>query len=278
MKKEYNSVFDTDWFNSSREYTFETMLSSRGAFSVDDAIQLLCNIDFYHYTGQVPPYRGGNINNNQTGISVVLDPEGSTVYFAYGIPYGGFSRWFRYNYKTDEFVVYRDEDRRLHDPDVVEYLRLEERWKNVKWGDKDELRQMVEDIERLSVENFWTMHSSCWAWYNLGDTARAKAIIGRQIEKYPDFLTSYSNMGFYYLYEKEYDKAIEYFERAIDMPITNESKQMYCYEQLAACYAKVGNEAKARDCNVKILDYYNRYWIPGESREEVDRIRKAIEE
>ena len=35
------------------------------------------------------------------------------------------------------------------------------------WENNDELRQMVRDIERVSVENFWTLHNSCWAWYEL---------------------------------------------------------------------------------------------------------------
>jgi tetratricopeptide (TPR) repeat protein len=89
---------------------------------------------------------------------------------------------------------------------------------------------MALEIERVSVENFWTLHSSCWAWYYLGDSVKAEAIIKRQIEKYPDFLTSYSNMGFLHMYQKRFDKAIEYFNRALDAPITNESKQMYCYQ------------------------------------------------
>ncbi len=276
MRKEYNSIFDMDWFNSAREYTFEKKLSSSREFTIDDAIQLLSNIDFYDYTGRVPPYKGGNINNNQTGSSAVLDPENCTVYFAYGNPYCGFYKWFVYNYKTDEVSVYKNEDDRLHDPDVVEYMEVEQRWKDVNWEDKDELRQMVLEIEGLSVENFWTLHNSCWAWYELGDTAKAEAIIHRQIEKYPDFLTSYSNMGFFCMFQKRFDEAIEYFERALDAPITNESKQMYCYQQLAPCYAEIGDEAKSRDCYSRILEFYNRYWIPKQSRGEVKRIEELL--
>lgn len=276
MRKEYNSIFDMDWFNSAREYTFEKTLSSRREFTIDDAIQLLSNIDFYDYTGRVPPYKGGNINNNQTGSSAVLDPENCTVYFAYGNPYCGFYEWFVYNYKTDEVSVYKNEDDRLHDPDVVEYMEVEQHWKDVNWNNKDELRQMVLEIEGLSVENFWTLHNSCWAWYELGDTVKTKAIIHRQIEKYPDFLTSYSNMGFYYMFQKRFDEAIEYFERALDSPITNESKQMYCYQQLAPCYAEIGDEAKSRDCYSKILEFYHRYWIPEQSRGEVKRIEELL--
>ena len=276
MRKEYNSIFDMDWFNSAREYTFEKTFSGKEEFTIDDAIRLLSNTDFYDYTRKVPPYKGGNINNNQTQASAVLDSENSTVYFAYGVPYGAFFRWFMYNYKTDELSVYKDEDNRLHDSDVVAYMELEERWKDVDWENNDELHQMALEIEQLSVENFWTLHNSCWAWYNLGDSAKAEAIINRQIEKYPNFLTSYSNMGFYYMYQKRFDKAIEYFNRALDAPITNERKQMYCYEQLAPCYVEIGDEAKSRDCYSRILEFYNRYWIPKGSREEVNRIEELL--
>ncbi len=276
MRNEYNSIFDTDWFNSAREYAFEKTLSSSEEFTIDDAIRLLSNTDFYDYTGKVPPFKGGNINNNQTGASAVLDPDNCTVYFAYGVPYGAFRKWFIYNYKTDEFSVYKNEDNRLHNPDVVAYMEVEQRWKDVDWENKDELRQMALEIEELSVENFWMLHNSCWAWYDLGDSAKAEAIINRQIEKYPDLLTSYSNKGFYYMYQKRFDKAIEYFSRALDATITNERKQMYCYEQLAHCYAEIGDEAKSRDCYSSILEFYNRYWIPKQSREEVKRIEELL--
>jgi len=276
MRKKYNSIFDMDWFNSAREYTFEKTFSGKLEFTVDDAIRLLSNTDFYDYTGRVPPYKGGNINNNQTGSSAVLDPENCTVYFAYGNPYCGFYKWFVYNYKTDGLSVYKNEDDRLHDPDVVEYMEVEQRWKDVDWENKDELRQMALEIERLSVENFWTLHNSCWAWYELGDSAKAEAIIIRQIEKYPDFLTSYSNMGFLHMFQKRFDEAVKYFKRALEAPITNESKQMYCYEQLATIYAEIGDEAKSRDCYSRVLGFYNRYWIPEQSREEVNRIEKLL--
>ena len=276
MRREYNSIFEMDWFNSAREYTLEKTLSSRKAFMIDDAIRLLSNTDFYSYTGRVPPYKGGNINNNQTASSVVLDPENSTVYFAYGAPYGAFFRWLMYNYKTNEVSVYKNEDDRLHDPDFVEYMELENRWKDVDWENKNELQQMALEIERSPVENFWMLHNSCWAWYNLGDSVKAKAIINRQIEKYPDFLTSYSNMGFFYMYQKKFDEAVKYFKRALAAPITNERKQMYCYEQLAAIYTEIGDEAKSRDCYSRVLDFYNRYWISDQSREEVKRIEELL--
>jgi tetratricopeptide (TPR) repeat protein len=276
MRKEYNSIFDMDWSNSAREYTFQKTFSAKKEFTVDDAIRLLSNTDFYHYTGRVPPYEGGNINNNQTGSSAVLDPENCTVYFAYGNPYCAFYKWFKYNYKTDEFAVYKNEDDRLNDPDVVEYMEVERRWKDVDWENKDDLRQMVIEIEGLSVENFWTLHNSCWAWYNLGDSAKAEAIINRQIEEFPDFLSSYSNMGFLRMFQKRRDDAVEYFKKALEAPITNERKQMYCYEQLAAIYAEIGEEAKSRDCYSKVLGFYNRYWIPERSRKEVNRIKELL--
>jgi len=276
MRKEYNSVFDMDWFNSARAYTYEKTLSTVEEFSIDDAIRLLSNTDFYDYKGKIYPYEGGNINNRNTGSSVVCDPQNSIVYFAYGAPYAAFSRWIAYNYEIDEVSVYKNEDDRLNDPDFIEYVELEKRWKDIDWDNKDALRQMVLEIERLSVENFWALHNSCWAWYELGDNSKAEAIITRQIEKYPDFLSSYSNIGFFYMYQKRYDKAIEYFKKALKAPITNERKQMYCYEQLAAIYSEIGDEAKSRDCYSRILEFYSRYWIPLQSREEVNRIEELL--
>jgi tetratricopeptide (TPR) repeat protein len=266
MRKTYNSVFDQDWFNSARAYTYEKILSHDGRFTIDDAIILLSNTDFYDYRGKVPPYEGGNINNRGTGVSAVCDAQNSTVFFAYGAPYAAFSKWIAYNYETDEVSVYKDEDERMHDPDVVKYMELEKRWKDVNWGNNEELRQMVHEIEKASVENFWTLHNSCWAWNGLGDQERTEAIINRQIERYPDFLTSYTNMGFLYMNQEKYEEAIACYEKALAAPISNDRKRMYCYEQLAAAFAEIGDEAKVMDCNRKALELYERYFVPNDRR------------
>ncbi len=120
------------------------------------------------------------------------------------------------------------------------------------------------------------LHNSCWACYELEDTAKAEVIIHKQIEKYPDFLTSYSNMGFLRMFQERFDEAIVYFNKALEAPITNERKQMYCYEQLAAIYAEIGDEVKSKECYSKILEFYNRYWIPEQSKKEVKRIEKLL--
>jgi tetratricopeptide (TPR) repeat protein len=83
-------------------------------------------------------------------------------------------------------------------------------------------------------------------------------------------------MGFLCMFQKRFDEAIAYFKRALDAPITNERKQMYCYEQLAAIYAEIGDKAKSRDCYSRVLGFYNRYWIPEQSREKVNRIEKLL--
>jgi tetratricopeptide (TPR) repeat protein len=277
MRKEYNSVFDMDWFNSARAYTFEKMLSRNGGFTIDDAIDLLSNIDFYDYTGEIPPYAGGNINNRGTGSSVVLDPQNNTVYFAYGAPYAAFSRWIAYNYKTDEVSVYKKEDQRLLNPDFMEYVKLEKRWEDVDWDNNNELQQMVEEIEHVSAENFRTLHNSCWAWYNLGDSVKAEAIINRQIEKYPDFVTGYTNMGFLHMNQGRSDAAVEYYKKALDVPITNDRKKLYCYEQLAIAYSELGNEPAVLDCYRAALDFYKGYWIPEQAREKVKMMEKKLE-
>lgn len=276
MRKEYNSIFDQDWFNSARAYTYEKTLSADGAFTIDDAIRLLSNTDFYDYGGKVPPYQGGNINNRGTGVSTVCDPQNSTVYFAYGAPYAAFSKWIAYNYETDEVSVYKDEDERMRDPEVAEYIELEKRWKDVDWDNNRELRQMAHEIEEASAENFWTLHNSCWAWNGLGDQERTEAIIKRQIEKYPDFLTSYTNMGFLYMNQDKYDEAIAFYEKALKAPITNDRKRLYCYERLAAAYAEIGDEAKVMDCSRRALELYERYFVPKRSSGTVDRIKKLL--
>lgn len=181
-----------------------------------------------------------------------------------------------YNYETDEVSVYKNADERLRDPDFVEYVNLERRWKDVDWDNNDKLQQMVQELENMSAENFWTLHMSCWAWNALGNPVKAEAIINRQIEKYPDFLTGYTNMGFLYVDQGKFDAAIEYYERALDAPIINDRKKLYCCEQLAAAYSEIGDESRALDYYRAALDFYSRYWIPKQAQEKVDMIEERL--
>jgi hypothetical protein len=276
MRKGYNSVFDMDWFNSARAYTFEKTLSNSGEFTIDDAISLLSNIDFYDYRGRVPPYKGGNINNSGTGSSVILDPQNNTVYFAYSAPYAGFSRWIRYDYKNDEVAVYKKEDERLKDPSVIKYLELEKRSENLDWRNKDELMQFISEIERLSKRNIWTLHFLWWLYNAVGNVEKTEIVINELIQNYPDFQLGYENLGDLYIIYKKYDRAIECFQEALNAPINNDTKRLYCYEQIAIAYNEVGDESMAKQYYTKVLDLYNEYWIPEQSLEKVKRIKELL--
>jgi tetratricopeptide (TPR) repeat protein len=276
MRKEYNSIFDMDWFNSARAYTYEKILSNSKEFTIDDAIHLLSNIDFYDYKGKVPPYGGGNINNRGTGSSVVLDPQNSMVYFAYGAPYGAFSRWIRYDYRNDEVIVCKNEDRRLHNPVVLTYFELERRSQDVDWQNEDELHQFVSEIERSSIRNAWTLHFLWWLYNAVDSTEKAEMVINELIEKYPNFQLGYEDMGDLCINQKKYEEAIEHFQEALNALFNNDAKRLYCYEQLAIAYNEIGDESKSLDCYRKALDLYNSYWIPKQSKEEVNRVEELL--
>jgi hypothetical protein len=38
----------------------------------------------------------------------------------------------------------------------------------------------------------------------------------------------------------------------------------------------MGDEAKSRECCSRVLEFYNRYWIPKQSRDEVKRIKEIL--
>ena len=116
----------------------------------------------------------------------------------------------------------------------------------------------------------------CWAWNVLGKPEKTEAIIKRQIEKYPVLQTGYTNMGFLYMSQEKFEEAIEYYEKALVAPITNERKRLYCYEQLATAYGEIGDKTKSLDCYRKALDLYNSYWIPKQSRGKVDGIEEVL--
>ena len=159
---------------------------------------------------------------------------------------------------------------------MIEYLKLEQKWNEVNFDNKDELQKMLDEMESSHLENFWILHRLCWANYTLGNLTKAETIIKKQIEKYPDLVTSYTNMGYFYMDQQKFEKAVEYYEKALNVPIINDSKRLYCYEQLATAYDRLDNKAKVLDCNRKALKLYESYWIPEENLERVNKIRELI--
>ncbi len=263
MREKYNSILDIAWTNEAREYIYREILTKDNKFTIDDAIRLLSNTDFYNYKGNILPYRGWEtINNQNTLSSVILDPKYSTVYFAYHTNFAGLSRWVEYNYKNNVVNVIKDKDERLSETDLFDFLELKKRVQNLDWQTKNDVQRFATEIEQVSFKNSWTLHVS-WLLYNsLGNYEKAEVIINELIEQYPDFELGYDDMGDLYKNQKKYDKAINYFQKALNAPINDDRSRVYVYEQLAILYNEIGDEAKSKDYYKKALNLYNSYWIP----------------
>ena len=192
MRKKYNSIFDMAWANTAREYMYKEILTKDNEFTIDDAISLLSNTDFYNYKGKILPYRGWEtINNQNTLSSVILDPKYSTVYFAYHTNFAGLSKWIEYNYNNNKVKVKKEKDERLSETDLLEFLELKKSVQNLDWQNKNDVQRFANEIEQVSFKNSWILHVS-WLLYNsLGNYEKAEHVIIKLIEQYPDFELGY---------------------------------------------------------------------------------------
>jgi tetratricopeptide (TPR) repeat protein len=277
MRKKYNSISDMAWTNCAREDKYSEILSNDIEFTIDDAIRLLSNTDFYNYKGKILPYRGWEtINNQNTLSSVILDAKYGTVHFAYHSNFAALSRWIKYNYKTNEVTIVKEEDERLTKTDLFDFLVLKERSQNLNWQDKTELKSFITEIEQSSFKNSWTLHVLFLLYNSLGNIEKAKVVVTDLINKYPDFELGYDDMGDLYRNQEKYDEALYYYLKAIDAPINDDRSRVYVYEQIALIYHEIGDEAMSMEYSKKALDLYKSYWIPEHLLENVNKLEKLL--
>lgn len=140
----------------------------------------------------------------------------------------------------------------LHDNPklAVEYLE--------KYGNKTDLRYYYTEIDCYDSLAHQELKNK-----NYEDALKHLLFVS---EKLPDFSDFYYGIGVAYFYLKNYDKAIEYINKAIDKAksITvnniataieiNKDFVIY-YDNLGAVYETIGNEEGAKKCSDKYKEY-----------------------
>ena len=277
MSVKFNSIEDWGWTNRGRLDKYQEILSQAEEFTVDDAIALISNTDFYHYQEDIPPLGSGEtINNNLTLSSVVFDPQNFSVYFTCFTHFAGWARWIRYNYRTDEVSVYKEEDKRLQSVEIKEFLKLKKKWRTLNWNKIDNYDALISELELSPLSNAWVLDELWALCYRNQDFEKAHFYADRLIDKYPDLVWGYSDKAYIFKKQERIEEAVQYYLKALDVSLTNEQSRAYFYEQLALLYTSIEDSERSRDCATKSLDLYSKYGFPREMRKRIKKLQSLL--
>jgi tetratricopeptide (TPR) repeat protein len=138
---------------------------------------------------------------------------------------------------------------------------------------------MIDIALKLSnspIKNIFTMHVSWWIYNQLGMNKNAILMVSELIASYPDIEIGYDDYGDTLLRTKNYNDAINYYQKALNAPLITQSDQVYLFEQLAVAYHEIGDEPRSRVYYQKAFDLYKSYWIPKYLEDKVNGIKKLL--
>jgi len=268
----YNTIEDLDWPNRARSDKYQEILSGEDPFTVDKAVSLLADTGFYQY-----PMGDGSdtINNYQTLISTIFEPEGGAIYFAAGTHYAAWSRWIKYNILTDEVSVFRGQAPELGDIGVKEFLELREKFETIDYESERELTEWAEELERSNLDNIWILERLARLYlFFKKDLKRAWVSAEKLMDKYPDFEAGYRYAAEYFRLQHKMEQALAYYRKALNCPLKNPYVEAYLYEMLASVSKDIGSLDDARRFARNALDLYSRYGTRPYMQERISKLKK----
>ncbi|MEW6104468.1 MAG: C45 family autoproteolytic acyltransferase/hydrolase [bacterium] len=264
------SIYSMQTYNIAREDKFRELSSIDMDNTINQAICILSNTDFYQYKEEPIP----SINNFLTLQSVVIDSKNSTIYFAYATHYAGLGRFIRYNYKTYESSVYKEEDERLKFYNIM--AKWNKRERTIDWKNSALLKKLVLEIKESGIENLLTLPLLADIYIELGKEKEAKSCIDKIIAKYPDFSLGYEYKAFFYEKKERYQSAIDCYLKALDSAILSEADRAYNTYRLAMLYKKINDLANAHHYAKLSLNLYKGYCVPHWLKKEVNELEKLL--
>ena len=139
---------------------------------------------------------------------------------------------------------------------------------------KDEIVKIKNGKSTKDVEKLFNMGN---AYDDEGNYDKAIEYYQKTIELKPDNTEVYNNMGIAYNHKGSYDKAIEYYEKAIELnPDLSEA-----FNNMGNAYSDKGNYDKAIECYQKVIelnpDDVDAYYNMGNAYFKKGNYNKAIE-
>lgn len=274
LGKKSESIYAGNFHDISREIKFSELIDTTKTNIVDEAIDILSNIHFYHYTDSIEVWIDA-INNYQTIQSAIFDLADSAVYFAYNTHYAAWSRWLKYNYITGEVGVYREADDKLNRADILKFVDICKEYQAADWRDSTMVDSLVRHIIDSQIENYFCLDVLCQQYlyrFKAPDITIAHA--DKMIKKYPDVVTGYYYKGLALEEQKQYGNAITQYMKAFNCTICCEYYLAGVCEHLAYSNNFLGNKEIAKEYAVKALAIHNQYWIPDHLKEKIEKLEK----
>ena len=274
LGKKSETIYSGQFHDTCREIKFAELIDITKSNMVDEAISILSNTDFYHYTDSMPVYLE-SLHNFETDQSVIFDLADSTIYFTCYAHFAAWNRWLKYNYITREVSIYKEADPKLSDPFISNLNEIYEKTEACDWRDSTDVRSLVTSIRNSKIENYFSLDFLAWRYrdyYKLPSESMIYA--DKMIEKYPDIITGHYNKGRALEAEKKYDEAIAEYMRALDSNIQCEYYQVETDEHLALVYHSLGNTDRAAEFAEKALNIHRQYWIPDYMNEKIQKLEK----
>lgn len=276
LGKKSETIYSGQFHDVCREIKFAELIDTTDTNMVNEAIGILSNTDFYHYTDSIPVYLE-SLHNYETDQSVIFDLADSTIYFTCYAHFAAWNRWLKYNYITGEVSIYKEADSRLNDPFISKLNELYEKIEACDWRDSTDVRSLVTSIGNSKIENYFSLDFLAWTYrdyYKL--PSESMVYVDKLIEKYPDIITGHYNKGRALEAEKKYDEAVVEYLRALESNIQCEYYQVETDEHLALIYHSLGNMDRAAEFAKKALNIHRRSWIPDYMNERIQKLEKII--
>ena len=274
LGKKSETIYSGQFHDTCREIKFAELIDTTNSNMVDEAISILSNTDFYHYTDSMPVYLE-SLHNYETDQSVIFDLADSTVYFTCYAHFAAWNRWLKYNYITREVTVYREADPKLYDPYISTLNEIYGKTETCDWRDSLNVRSLVNTIIESSIKNYFTLDFLSTAYLNCYHVpVKANLYADTLIERYPDIITGYFDKGQALESENKFGEAIAEYMHALGSKIQCEYYQAETNEHLALAYYSLGKWDAAAAYAAKALAIHRQYWIPDYLKERVQKLEK----
>ena len=274
LGKKSETFYSGEFHDTCREIKFAELIDTTKSNMVDEAISILSNTDFYHYTDSMPVYLE-SLHNYETDQSVIFDLADSTIYFTYYSHYAAWYSWLKYNYSTREVSIYKGADPKLRDPFLARLNAMYEKTEACDWRDSTNVRSLVTSIMNSQIENYFSLDFLALTYrYYYRLPTESMSYADKLIEKYPDVITGYYNKGRALEAENKREEAIAEYMQALECKIQCEYYQAETNEHLALAYYSLGKWDAAAGYAAKALAIHRQYWIPDYLEERVEQLEK----
>ncbi len=273
IAKTFETIYSARYHNISREEKFNELQNHNDTINpIDKAITIISNTDFYNYSEKLEVYYE-SINNYQTTQSVVFDAKNNTVYFSYHPYFAAWGDWYKYNYKTNEVSLYKEQDERLEKPSTKSFVELC-KLKNYKsWSNKKSTKNYINQLETQEVNHLFAIKDLAWYYSTKKiNNLKANTYSEKLINNYPTLVYGYYYLGKSYYNQKKYDQAINILLKALKIDQNPDYYKMKIYKLLALNYSATENHEEKRKYANDALRIHTNYWQPKSVKEEIEQL------